>query len=97
MGSPWSPNYVSRSSLILDSAAANDAHLIQNVRSALGRNRLFRDSGRINVSSCKSVVTLHGIVRCEGDRRGIESLVCEIAGVRGVENKLRVRAVPVHS
>jgi len=40
---------------------------------------------------------LHGIVRCEGDRRGIESLVCEIAGVRGVENKLRVRAVPVHS
>jgi len=78
-----------------DFAATNDAQLIQNVRSGLGRESLFGDSGRINVSSCKSVVTLHGVVRREEDRRGIESLVREIPSVQGVENKLKVRTVPV--
>jgi osmotically-inducible protein OsmY len=75
----------------LYSSAANDAHLIQNVRSALGRNTLFKESG-INVSSCGSVVTLHGIVRREADSRCIEHLVRRVPGVQGVENRLRVRA-----
>lgn len=73
-----------------DPSAVNDAQLIQDVRSALGGNALFRDSGRINVSSCKSVVTLHGAVRHEQVRSGIEALVRGVRGVRGVENKLRV-------
>lgn len=77
-----------------DSRVANDAQLIQKVRSALGGDDLFENSGRINVSSCGAVVTLHGIVRSEGDRRGIESLVRQISGVQGVENKLRLREVP---
>lgn len=62
------------------------------MRSALGRVRWFEYKGRINVSSCKLVVTLHGGVEREEDRRGIESLVRRVEGVREVENKLRVRS-----
>lgn len=97
MPSRWFLNYVPRSSMSPDSTAANNAQLIQNVRSALGRNGRFSDLGRINISSCKATVTLHGIVGREGDRREIESLVRGIAGVRGVENKLRVRVVSLRS
>ena len=46
---------------------------------------------RINVSSCSFVVTLHGAVRCAGEREGIEAAVLAVPGVRGVVNKLRVR------
>jgi osmotically-inducible protein OsmY len=70
---------------------ANDAQLIQEVRSTLGRTPEFRSSGRINVSSCKSVVTLHGAVLSEEDRGGIGALVRGVPGVRGIENKLRVQ------
>ena len=71
-------------------SAVNDAQLIQEVRSALGRNRLPRGEGRINVSSCKSVITLHGSVRREEVGSCIESLVRGVRGVQGVENRLRV-------
>jgi osmotically-inducible protein OsmY len=65
------------------------------VRSSLGRDGLLGDLGRINLSSCGSVVTLHGSVRREEERLRIEALVRRIEGVKGVENKLKVRGVVV--
>lgn len=63
---------------------ANDAHLAQLVRSALG------GKGRgVNVSSCAFVVTLHGAVEDEEARREIEAVVRSVEGVEGVVNKLR--------
>lgn len=70
---------------------ANDAQLIQNVRSALGRDG---SSSRLNVSSCGFVITLHGTVRDEGCRRGVEMQVRRVGGVCEVENKLRVQTAP---
>ena len=67
---------------------ANDAHLAQLVRGELGRNPATRDMPRVNVSSCKRVVTLHGGLDAEQERA-----VCEAArgveGVREVVSKLR--------
>lgn len=68
---------------------ANDAHLIQLVRSALGGEESLRGP-RVNVSSCKFVVTLHGVVADERERREIEAVVRSVGGVRGVVNKVRV-------
>lgn len=70
---------------------ANDAQLVQNVRSALGRGGPFP---RLNVSSCGFVVTLHGTVRDEEQRRSVEAAVHRVEGVRGVVNKLGVRIAP---
>lgn len=69
-------------------AVANDAHLIQLVRSALGRDPRVRDLPRPNVSSCKLVITLHGSVPGVEEGRAIEEAVHGVAGVRGVENRL---------
>ena len=68
----------------MDSTPANDAQLIQLVRSALGRR-----SPRINVSSCSFVVTLHGLTNGEEERDEIEASVRAVPGVRDVSNKLR--------
>lgn len=68
---------------------ANDAQLIQNVRSALGRSGV---TSRLNVSSCKFVVTLHGRAEDLEERAAIERVARDVPGVRGVENKLRVAA-----
>jgi osmotically-inducible protein OsmY len=68
----------------VDSTPANDAQLIQLVRSALGRRP------RINVSSCSFVVTLHGITNGEEERDEIEASVRAVQGVRDVFNKLKV-------
>ena len=68
---------------------ANDALLIQLVRGALGRRS--RDTPRINVSSCSSVVTLHGNVSSAEDRDAIEAAVRVVPGVRDVVNKLGVK------
>ncbi len=70
---------------------ANDALLVQLVRGALGRRGR---SARINVSSCKLVVTLHGIANSAVERNEIEDLVRAVPGVRGVSNKLRVFKSP---
>jgi osmotically-inducible protein OsmY len=70
---------------------ANDALLVQLVRGALGRRGR---SPRINVSSCKLVVTLHGIASNEEEKDEIEALVRAVPGVRGVSNKLRVFKSP---
>lgn len=59
---------------------ANDAHLVQLVRGALGRDPRTRRLPRVNVSSCKLVVTLHGSLLREQ-----REAVCEVArGVEGV-------------
>lgn len=58
----------------MDSTPANDAQLIQLVRSALGRRP------RINVSSCSFVVTLHGIANGEEERDEIEASVRAVQG-----------------
>ena len=71
-----------------DKTPANDAALIQLVRGTLGKR--LPGSPRINVSSCKSVVALHGSVRDAGERDEIGDVVRTVRGVRGVENKLRV-------
>jgi osmotically-inducible protein OsmY len=71
-------------------AVANDAHLIQLVRGALGRNPNVRGLARPNVSSCKLIVSLHGSVAGEGESRLFEEAVRRVPGVRGVENKLVV-------
>jgi osmotically-inducible protein OsmY len=69
-------------------APANDALLVQLVRSALGRRS--RRTRRINISSCSFVVTLHGTVGSAEERDGIEAAVRAVAGVEGVVNKLGV-------
>ena len=66
----------------------NDAHLVQRVRSSLGRNVGASGTARINVSSCKSVVTLHGAARDPVECHLIGEAVKRVAGVRGVDNKL---------
>jgi osmotically-inducible protein OsmY len=77
-----------------DPPPANDAMLVQFVRGSLGRRR-FGGLSRINISSCKSVVTLHGSVPGREEALAAENAVRRVPGVRGVENKLRVRAIPV--
>lgn len=74
-----------------EKAPANDAQLVQNVRSALGRGGLSSD---LNISSCGFIVTLHGAVRDGTERRGVEETVRRIEGVRGVVNRIRVPVVP---
>lgn len=58
-----------------EGVVANDARLV--------RTRLVRErpDGRINVSSCGFVVTLHGTVDGEEERSRLEALV---RGVKGV-------------
>jgi osmotically-inducible protein OsmY len=70
----------------------NDAHLIQLVRGVLGRVDRTRGMPRPNVSSCKRIVTLHGISRGPEERRAVEEAVRRVPGVRGVVNKLAVEA-----
>lgn|GEM_PF-2387111 len=63
---------------------ANDAHLIQLVRTALGKK------GRgVNVSSCGFVITLYGVVGGEASREEVEAVVRSVGGVEGVVSKLR--------
>ena len=69
-------------------ASANDPHLVQLVRGALGRNPRVRS--RINVSSCSSVVTLHGRAASAEERWEIEALVRRVPGVEGVMDKLGI-------
>jgi osmotically-inducible protein OsmY len=71
----------------------NDAHLIQLVRGALGRvEGTTRGLPRLNVSSCKHIVTLHGISSDSEERRAVEEAVLRVPGVRGVVNQIAVRA-----
>ncbi len=71
------------------SAPANDAHLIQLVRGALGREELLRNGPRLNVSSCGMVVSLHGFVENAAHRERAEEVTSSVRGVEGVINKLR--------
>lgn len=77
-----------------DSLPANDAMLVQLVRGSLGRRR-FGGSSRMNISSRGFVVTLHGSVPGREEALAAEDAIRRVPGVRGVENKLRVHAVPV--
>jgi osmotically-inducible protein OsmY len=67
---------------------ANDAHLIQLVRGALGRDPNVRGLPRPNVSSCGLIITLHGSVPGIEESRAFEEAVGRVPGVQGVENKL---------
>ncbi len=78
MATPKQPNTV----------PANDAQLIQLVRTRLGRANV---KDRINISSCGFVVTLHGAVGDPDEGLRLESVVCGVYGVEGVVNKLKVR------
>jgi osmotically-inducible protein OsmY len=71
-----------------EAAPANDALLVQVVRTALGRRP--RVTPRINISSCSFVITLHGTVRSEEERARVEAAVRGVAGVEDVVNKLGV-------
>ena len=71
-----------------DNLPANDALLAQLVRGALGRR--WRGTSGINVSSCSSVVTLHGTVRSVEEREDVETFVRAVPGVEDVMNRLRV-------
>ena len=75
-----------------DAPPPNDAHLIQLVRGALGRDERTRGMPRPNVSSCKRIVTLHGIPRGPEECRAVEEAIRRVPGVRGVVNKLAVEA-----
>ena len=66
----------------------NDAHLIQLVRGVLGRVERTRGMPRPNVSSCKRIVTLHGISRGPEERRAVEEALRRVPGGRGVVNTL---------
>lgn len=72
----------------LRKAPANDAQLIQLVRTRLGREGV---KARINVSSCGHVVTLHGMVQSKDQGLHLEAVVRRVAGVEGVINKLSAR------
>lgn len=69
-------------------AVANDAHLIQLVRGALGRDPRTRALPRPNISSCKLTISLHGSAPGAEESRCLEEAVLSVPGVRGVENKL---------
>ena len=69
-------------------AVANDAHLIQLVRGALGRDPSVRGLPRPNISSCGLIISLHGSVRGEEESSLFEEAVRRVPGVQGVENKL---------
>jgi osmotically-inducible protein OsmY len=71
-------------------APANDAHLVQLVRGALGRRPRPRGGQRMNVSSCSFVVTLHGTASSAQERAEIEAAARAVPGVSGVANKLRL-------
>lgn len=66
---------------------ANDAQLIQLVRTRLGRENV---KDRVNVSSCGLVVTLHGMVESTDERSRLETLVKRMPGVKNVINKLGI-------
>ncbi|WP_047866487.1 BON domain-containing protein [Rubrobacter aplysinae] len=66
---------------------ANDAHLVQLVRGALGRDPRTRSLPRVNVSSCKLVVTLHGSLTAE-QGRAVREVVSGVDGVEGIVCKL---------
>jgi osmotically-inducible protein OsmY len=59
---------------------ANDALLVQLVRGALGRQGRYSGSPRINVSSCKLVVALHGIAGSVGEGDEMEAAVRAVPG-----------------
>jgi hypothetical protein len=62
----------------------NDAHLIQVVRGALaGTNGRGEACRAPNVSSCKRIITLHGISRGPDERRAVEEAVRRVPGVLG--------------
>ena len=69
-------------------AVANDAHLIQLVRGALGRDPSVRGLPRPNISSCGLIISLHGSVHGEEESVLFEEAVRRVPGVQGVENKL---------
>jgi osmotically-inducible protein OsmY len=69
---------------------ANDAHLVQLVRGALGRRLRPRGRQRINVSSCSFVVTLHGTATSAQERAEIEAAARVVPGVSDVANRLRL-------
>jgi osmotically-inducible protein OsmY len=71
-------------------APANDAHLVQLVRGALGRRARPRGRQRMNVSSCSFVVTLHGTASSAQERAEIEAAARAVPGVSDVANKLRL-------
>ncbi len=71
-------------------APANDAHLVQLVRGALGRRLRPRGRQRINVSSCSFVVTLHGTATSAQERAEIEAAARVVPGVSDVANRLRL-------
>ena len=63
-------------------AVANDAHLIQLVRGALGRDPSVRGLPRPNVSSCKLIVSLHGVVPDFESGRALEEAVSRCRALR---------------
>ena len=69
---------------------ANDALLVQLVRSSLGRDAKTRGLSRPNVSSCSFVITLHGCAGDAEERRIVEEAVRRVPGVRGLVNKMRI-------
>ncbi len=72
----------------MPSEIVNNALLAQLVRGALGRR--WRGTSGINVSSCSSVVTLHGKVASIEERENVETVATTVPGVEGVVNRLRV-------
>ena len=64
------------------------------MRGSLGRDERARGLPRPNVSSCKHVVTLHGIARNPVESRLLEEAVRRVPGVRDVVNKLAVAPQP---
>ena len=69
---------------------ANDAALIQAVRTALGREERLGGRPKINVSSCSFVVSLHGTVADRESGDVYERVVLGVPGVAGVKNELRI-------
>lgn len=75
---------------LLPVESASDVLLIQRVKTALGQDERTRGLQRQNVSSCESIVTLHGIVSGPEERRAVEDVVREVAGVREVINEINI-------
>ena len=73
---------------------ADDDVVEQRVRSSLGSMRKQLDLPRVNVTVTDHVVSLHGVVGAEDERRQIEAAVEAIEGVRAVYSYLHVGLGP---
>ena len=69
----------------------DDGEISDAVRLVLEKDPLV-DASQLGVSTCRSVVTLTGVVRCDVERQAAERDAWCVFGVDGVKNEIQVRS-----